>query len=263
MPRSERAGSVLLCRCVNGLRRQPTIVVHADPAVFRSHRNPLLRVAGAPVSAGRAMVKAGLGVLWANLLLYRETLAPGDVTQVACQLKDQLAGSELIGMMVDGDSATVSLLPRVHNKLSSARLRESNSPVLRGSFVVMASGNNPYRSPLDESTPVGFSEPPQAQRFGRVFKYSYVASLPVAVGVPTVLMAVFWDRPPGMVEVMFVFLSTVPSVFTCLIFSSCFCWLVRSRGDRKRWPAILFGVCSGLSFNAMTAITAIEYFFSW
>ena len=130
-------------------------------------------------------------------------------------------------------------------------------------MVAMASENNPYQSPPDEPKPIGSLEISRALQFGRVFKYSYGTSLAVATVVPILLMVLFWARPPDVLEVVFVFLSTVPSVFTCLIFSSCYCYAVRSRDDRKMWSAVLFGVLSGLSFNAMTAITVIEHFFSW
>ena len=130
-------------------------------------------------------------------------------------------------------------------------------------MVVMASGNNPYQSPLDEPKPIGSFEISRSLHFGRVFKYSYGTSLAVATVVPVLLMVLLWTRPPGVLEVVFVFLSTVPSVFTCLIFSSGYCHAVRSPDDRKKWPALLWGVLSGLSFNAITAITVIERFFSW
>ena len=76
-------------------------------------------------------------------------------------------------------------------------------------------------------------------------------------------MVLLWTKPIDVLEVVFVFLSTAPSVFTCLIFSGCYCYAVRSREDRKMWPAVLFGVLSALIFNAVTAITVIEHFVSW
>ena len=130
-------------------------------------------------------------------------------------------------------------------------------------MAVMTDEKNPYQSPLDEAKPVGSLEIPRSHLFGRVFRYSCGTSLAVAIVVPIFLMVLLWAKPIDVLEVAFVFLSTAPSVFTCLIFSVCYCHAVRSREDCKIWPAVLFGVFSALIFNAVTAITVIEHFFSW
>ena len=127
----------------------------------------------------------------------------------------------------------------------------------------MANENNPYQSPPDEAKPIGSFEIPRSHQFGRVFGYSCGTSLAVGIVVPIFLMVLLWAKPIDVLEVVFVFLSTAPSVFTCLIFSGCYCYAVRSREDCKIWPAVLFGVFSALIFNAVTAITVIEHFFSW
>ena len=110
----------------------------------------------------------------------------------------------------------------------------------------------------------------------RVFKYSYFTSVAVAFTVvPIWLVVLIRATPsghrrthlPDLLEVMFVFLSTLPSIITCLFFSICYCFIVRMHDEFKMWPAVffsvLFGVISGLIFNAMTAITVIMYFYDW
>lgn len=130
-------------------------------------------------------------------------------------------------------------------------------------MVVMTGENNPYQSPPDEAKPIGSLEISRAHQFGRVFGYSCGTSLAVAIVVPIFLMVLLWAKPIDVLEVVFVFFSAVPSVFTCLVFSGCYCYAVRSRDNRKIWPAVLFGLLSALTFNAVTAITVIQYFFSW
>ena len=136
----------------------------------------------------------------------------------------------------------------------------------------METENNPYQAPPDEPQLVGASEIPRALKIGRVYKYSYFTSLAVALSVFAIWLLVLVSatppeyrrtRPPDILEVMFVFLSTLPSVFTCLFFSVCYCFIVRIHEDRKMWPAVSFGALSGLIFNAITTISVIEYFFRW
>ena len=139
-------------------------------------------------------------------------------------------------------------------------------------MVDMETENNPYQSPPDEPQLVGSSEIPRALKIGRVYKYSYFTSLAVGLGVFAIWLLVFIKttppesrrtRPPDILEMMFVLLSTLPSLFTCLLFSVCYCFIFRIHDNLKMWPAVAFGILSGLMFNAFTAISVIEYFFSW
>ena len=108
----------------------------------------------------------------------------------------------------------------------------------------------------------------------QVFTYSYCTSLPVAFTVVVIwLFVVFNDSsiprsqrrtsPPDIVELIFLVIATLPSVLTCLLFSFSYCAVFKVPEKRKVWPAVLFGAISGLVFNAMTAISVIEYFFEW
>jgi len=131
--------------------------------------------------------------------------------------------------------------------------------------------NNPYEAPLKEveadhapgTSQSWFGEPGK-----RVFIVSYVTSLVVAVTVVAVwLYVMFVDstrtRLPDILEVVFLIVTTLPSVVTCSLFSLCYCSIVKVRAKRKMWPAVLFGAISGLIFNAMTGITVIESLFEW
>ncbi len=129
---------------------------------------------------------------------------------------------------------------------------------------------NPYQSsdlPRD-----GKSHAPGALKLGRVFTYSYCTSLVVAFTVVVIWFTVmFYSIPPAnrrpvepdIGREMFLFATTTPSILTCLCFSLCYCSIFQQGKNPKIWPAILFGVLSGLIFNPMTAITLIEYFFDW
>lgn len=104
----------------------------------------------------------------------------------------------------------------------------------------------------------------------RHFTYSYIVSLVVGILVVVVwvcimIMAGKAQLPsrPDILQLVFVFITTLPSVFTCFIFSlvySSICW----KTDKPAiWPAFVFGTLSGLLFNAFTAISVIEHFFQW
>jgi hypothetical protein len=133
---------------------------------------------------------------------------------------------------------------------------------------------NPYESLSTAPAEDAASKTRTALTLKQVFKYSYCTSLPVAFTVVVIwLFVVFNDSsipqsqrrtsPPDIVELMFLVITTLPSVLTCLLFSFSFCAVFKVPGKRKVWPAVLFGAISGLVFNAMTAIWAIEYFFEW
>ena len=134
--------------------------------------------------------------------------------------------------------------------------------------------HNPY-----QSTATGLADDapsPSSRRLQpvQIFACAYFSSLAVAAAVVVIwLIVVFNDasipptqrrtRPPDVVELLFLFAATLPSVVTCACFSFLYCLLVKINQKRKLWPAVLFGIFSGLVFNAMNAITVIEYFFDW
>ena len=133
---------------------------------------------------------------------------------------------------------------------------------------------NPYESLSTAHAQDAASKTRAALTPKQVFKYSYCTSLPVAFTVVVIwLFVVFNDssipqsqrrtRPPGIVESIFLVITTLPSVLTCMLFSFSYCAVFSVPETRKVWPAVLFGAISGLVFNAMTAIWAIEYFFEW
>ena len=128
--------------------------------------------------------------------------------------------------------------------------------------------DNPYKSsdlPHD-----GKSHATGAPKFGRVFMYSYGTSVVVAFTVAFIWLTVVHGIIPGVsretpdvAKLGTLFAATTPSILTCLFFSLCYCSIVKRNKNPKIWPAILFGLLSGLIFNVMTAITLIEYFFDW
>ena len=131
----------------------------------------------------------------------------------------------------------------------------------------MNTENNPYQSPTEPSRLIDSTEISRA-KVARVFISSYVTSFAVAFTVVAIWMLVLFrtrptDSPDVLGGIIMFFLSTLPSVLTCLCFSFCYFALVRKRGDLKMWHAVLFGTLSGLIFNMMTAITLIEYLFDW
>jgi hypothetical protein len=151
----------------------------------------------------------------------------------------------------------------------------------------MENKDNPYQTPERgplSSTPnraqnageptdsLSSSVSPFTKRLVRVFTYSYMPSLIVAIAVvPAWILLLIRATPaqlrrtrgPDIVELIFIFATTLPSVLTCLAFSWCYCTLCRKKERPTIWPAIVFGILSGLVFNGITSITVIEYFFNW
>lgn len=139
---------------------------------------------------------------------------------------------------------------------------------------VMSSENNPYQAPSTGPTYDGSLATPPVLRPGRAFRYSYFTSLAVALAIVPVWLVMLSraappgqtrTRPPDVLETLFVFVTTLPSVLTCLCFSIAYCAIAKKYEIRRMWmwPAVLFGVVSGLMFNGMTAITVIEHLFDW
>lgn len=141
---------------------------------------------------------------------------------------------------------------------------------------------NPYQSPSESHHPIevsgdtpaasATSELLQTQKVLPTFTLAYLTSLFVGIAVVLVWLlfliraataGVRRTRPPDVAELLFILLSTVPSILTCMAFSVCYCHVFRVSETRRIWPAITFGIFSGLTFNAMTAIEVIEYFFDW
>ena len=107
----------------------------------------------------------------------------------------------------------------------------------------------------------------------RVFKYSSFASLAVASAVG---FAVFLGvgkvspNPPAPLDplrVLFIFSAALPNLFACWLYGISYCLFTRKKESPKLWLTVvlslLFGVISGLIFNALSAITIIEYLFDW
>ena len=99
----------------------------------------------------------------------------------------------------------------------------------------------------------------------RVFVYSYCTSVAAAFTVVVIWLFVVFNyssvppsqqrtSPPDIVELIFLVITTLPSVLTCLLFSFSYCAVFKVPEKRKVWPTVLFGAISGLVFNAMTAI---------
>ena len=133
---------------------------------------------------------------------------------------------------------------------------------------------NPYESPSTADATNAESKMRTGLTPKQIFKYSYCVSLPVAFTVVVIwLFVVFNDSsipqsqrrtsPPDIVELVFLVITTLPSILTCRLFSFGYCAVFKVHEARKLWPAVLFGAVSGLVFNAMTAIWVIEYFFEW
>ena len=106
----------------------------------------------------------------------------------------------------------------------------------------------------------------------RVFKYSSFASLAVASAVG---FAVFLGvgkvspNPPAPLDplkVIFIISAALPNLFACWLYSISLLFPRSNEGWLKALEVILsllFGVISGLIFNALSAITIIEYLFDW
>lgn len=141
---------------------------------------------------------------------------------------------------------------------------------------------NPYQSNFDSrdtDEESGYAPPGSAaseilikQKLFSTFRYAYFTSLAVGIAVVPVWLLMLIraapaglrrTRPPDIVELLFVLFSTLPSVLTCMAFSVCYCSVSQLRERRRIWPAITFGIFSGLTFNAITTIEVIEYFFDW
>ena len=110
-------------------------------------------------------------------------------------------------------------------------------------------------------------------RAARVFKYSSFVSLAVASAVG---FAVFLGvgkvspTPPAPLDplkVIFIFSAALPNLFACWLYGISYCLFTRTKKSPKLWIAVisslLFGLISGLIFNALSAITIIEYLFDW
>ena len=133
---------------------------------------------------------------------------------------------------------------------------------------------NPYKPPSTAHAQKADSKTRTGLTPKQVFKHSYCTSLPVAFTVVVIwLFVVFNDSsipqsqrrtsPPGIVESIFLVITSLPSIMTCQLFSFSYCAVFKDPEKRRLWPAVLFGAISGLVFNAMTAIWVIEYCFEW
>jgi hypothetical protein len=139
-------------------------------------------------------------------------------------------------------------------------------------------------TPMDESNPYATASMGIAQVAGshaqkpitpiRVLVYSYCTSVAATFTVVVIWLFVLLNdssvpqsqrrtSPPDLVEWIFLFVTTLPSVFTCALFSLCYCSVFKLPEKRKLWPAVVFGGTSGMMFNAMTAIWLIENLFDW
>lgn len=130
--------------------------------------------------------------------------------------------------------------------------------------------DNPYKPQSSGLPHDGRSHAEVAPKFGRVFIYSYGTSVVVAFIVAFIWITLVHGIIPGVsqetpfpAQLRTLFAATHPSILTCLFFSLCFCYMSKRNTNPKLWPAILFGLMSGLIFNVLTAITLIEYFFDW
>ena len=144
-------------------------------------------------------------------------------------------------------------------------------------LVGIMDAENPYQSTFDSREPdqasghahtgSAASEILIRQKLFSSFRYAYFTSLAVGIAVVPVWLLMLIRaspgglRPPDITESLFVLFSTLPSVLTCMAFSVCYCCVSQSRERRRIWPAITFGIFSGLTFNAITTIEVIEYFF--
>lgn len=107
----------------------------------------------------------------------------------------------------------------------------------------------------------------------RIFKYSCFTSLVVAGAVGLYSFGVVGKlspNPPAPLDplkVIFIFSAALPNLFACWLYSMSFCLLTQTKESQKLWLevilSLLFGVISGLIFNAFSAITIIEYLFDW
>jgi hypothetical protein len=147
-----------------------------------------------------------------------------------------------------------------------------NNPYLAPPSDALASTSNGEQNAGVATGSVNSPRIPVSMRLVRVFTYCYIPSLVVAIAVvPAWIFLLIRATPtqfrrtrgPDIVELIFIFATTLPSVLTCLAFSCCYCTLRRKIERPTIWPAVVFGILSGLVFNGITSITAIEYFFKW
>ena len=150
------------------------------------------------------------------------------------------------------------------------------------SAVAVNTENNPYLAPCsdpdnipDQKTgvkPEPISGKPAFIRLAHIFAYSYIPSFVVSLSVvPAWIWLLIMATPPqfrrtrgpDIVELLFILAATLPNVLTCLAFSWCYCAFHRHKQTSKAWPAVVFGILSGLVFNGITFITVFEYFFKW
>ena len=129
---------------------------------------------------------------------------------------------------------------------------------------------NPYKLQSNDLPNDGKSHTTEAPKFGRVFVYSYGTSVVAGFMVAFIWLTVVHGIVPGVsretpdvARLGTMFAATTPSILTCLLFSHCWCSILKRTKNRNIWFAIPFGLLSGLIFNVMTAITLIEYFFDW
>ncbi|HBV62246.1 MAG TPA: hypothetical protein DEF45_04410 [Rhodopirellula sp.] len=149
-------------------------------------------------------------------------------------------------------------------------------------MVAVDTENNPYSAPCSVSAsspeqktgvkPEPTNGNPAFLRLGHIFAYSYIPSFVVSLAV---VPAWIWllisatppqfrrTRGPEIVELIFILATTLPNVLTCLAFQWCYCVLRRTKKRPNAWPAVVFGILSGLVFNGITSITVLEYFFKW
>lgn len=134
--------------------------------------------------------------------------------------------------------------------------------------VITLDGNEDSGGVID---PVPLSRDPVGMRLNRLFAYSYIVSLVVGISVVVVLVCIMimaspktqFPNRPDILQLVFVFITTLPSVFTCLIFSLVYSSICSKTAKPAIWPAFVFGTLSGLLFNALTALKVIEHFFQW
>ncbi|MDB4474917.1 hypothetical protein N9069_00235 [bacterium] len=151
-------------------------------------------------------------------------------------------------------------------------MQNNNNPYVSPKGEPLASISKPERNSIEATNSVNPPGFPRPVRLVRVFTFSYIPSL--IVGITAVPVWVFllisatpleFRRTRGLdiLELIFIFVTTLPSVLTCFVFSGCYCMLNRKKERSTIWPALVFGILSGLVFNAVTSITIIEYFFKW
>ena len=133
---------------------------------------------------------------------------------------------------------------------------------------------NPYASASMGIAQVAGSRAQTSITPKRVFFYSYCTSVAAAFTVVVIWLFFVFNDPsvpqsqrrtssPDILEWIFLIVTTLPSIFTCLLFSLSYCSVFKLPENRKLWLAIVFGGLSGMLFNAMTAIWLIENAFEW